>query len=141
MEDLILLETLLTSSLIFSFCACLLVLYWYQNNWENHPVIKLLKSHTRQGQGWKTVASSINIEFRRIDKFTTGQLGRRVIVTDSWIILTATYYVHIAHQSDVHLTLEKTEEHEMALETSVSVQYLNIVVRSINEHVKPFKIR
>lgn len=71
----------------------------------------------------------------------TGPPGRRVIVTDSWIMKTTAYYVHIALQSDVHLTLTSTDEHDLALESSTGVQYINIHVRSIDSRTEPFKIR
>jgi len=36
---------------------------------------------------WLAVASSINTEFRRFDKFATGvNPGHRIIVTDSWLL-------------------------------------------------------
>ena len=39
-----------------------------------------------QWPGWGAVATSINTEFRRIDKFATGAPGARVIVTDTWVM-------------------------------------------------------
>ena len=51
------------------------------------------------------VAGQINIEFRRVDKFTAVSGGSGVYVTDSWIIKSTTYTIHIAQQTDSHLSL------------------------------------
>ena len=126
---------------IIHLAAVILALYWHRNKWSNHPIAQTLKYHAPAGSSWMAMASSVNVEFRRIDKFTTGILGRRIIVTDSWIMKTAAYNVHIAHQQDIHLTLTGTEEHDLSHESYHGVQYLNITVSSINPHVKPFIIR
>lgn len=44
--------------------ACL-ALYWYWQQFENHPLTKNLKKYTNTGRNWKEVATSINDEFRR----------------------------------------------------------------------------
>uniref|UniRef100_A0A8C6SLR3 Transmembrane protein 129, E3 ubiquitin protein ligase n=1 Tax=Neogobius melanostomus TaxID=47308 RepID=A0A8C6SLR3_9GOBI len=49
--------------------AWTLVMYWSMWNWQQHPI---------------TTAAQLNTEFRRVDKFTAGVHGARVIVTDSW---------------------------------------------------------
>lgn len=67
--------------------------------------------------------------------------GRRIIVTDSWVIKTSTYFVHVAHQNDIHLSLEGSEEHNISYEYMTSVQFLKITVASINPHVKKFSLR
>lgn len=118
-----------------------LAAHWSRNNWKCHPIAQSLGLYADNNSSWHAVASNINIEFRRMDKFTTGPPGRRVIVTDSWIMKTTAYYVHIALQSDVHLTLTSTDEHDLALESSTGVQYINIHVRSIDSRTEPFKIR
>ena len=118
------------------------MLYWSLNDWNNHPLAKQLGYLADENSSWRAVASSINIEFRRIDKFTSGiPTGRRIIVTDSWVIKTSTYFVHVAHQNDIHLTLEGSEEHNISYEHMTSVQFLNITVASINTHIKPFSLR
>ncbi|WAR22491.1 TM129-like protein [Mya arenaria] len=97
--------------------ACLVVLYWSQNKWDNHPIARQLDNLKEPESNWRAVASSVNVEFRRIDKFTSGPpTGRRIIVTDSWVIKTSTYFVHVAHQSDIHLSLSATEEHNISYE-------------------------
>lgn len=130
----------LTLSVALILLTCILAYYWTRQNWANHPIAKQL-GHLGNGDSWRTVASSINVEFRRFDKFTTGPHGRRVIVTDSWVIKTATYFLHIAHQNDIHLTLAHSEEHSLSYENMTSVQYLNFAVTSVNPKVKPFSIR
>ncbi|KAL8624098.1 hypothetical protein ACOMHN_036101 [Nucella lapillus] len=118
--------------------ACLL--YWQQDNWERHPVATQL-AQLGSGQGWRDVASAINTEFRRIDKFASGTHGRRLYVTDSWILKTTTYYVYVAHQNDIHLMLETSEDHPLSYENSVATQYLNIAVRRVEPHLNDFSIR
>ena len=118
-----------------------LVYYWSLDKWKNHPISRTLHHHAPQGSNWHSVASSINIEFRRIDKYTTGLPGRRLIVTDSWLMRTSTYYVHIAHQSDLHLQLVGTDEHQLSHESATGTQYLSIIVNTTNQYVKPFSVR
>lgn len=81
------------------------------------------------------------MEFRRFDKFTTGPMGRRLIVTDSWLMLTSTYFLHVGHQGDIHLAIVGSEEHEVYHESAAGVQFLNILVSSIDSNMRPFKIR
>ena len=64
-----------------------------------------------------------------------------MIVTDSWVIRTSTYTVHVAHQSDVHLTLSAAEEHDLSHESPTGVQFLTINVSSVRPRVQPFSIR
>lgn len=115
---------------------------WSLNNWEQHPIAKHLSHIASEGTTWRDVADSINQEFRRVDKFTSGPHSRQVIITDSWVMKTSTYHVYVAHQNDIDLTLSGTEEHDLSYETSISaVQYLNITVTPINPAIKPFMIR
>ena len=51
------------------------------------------------------VAGQINIEFRRVDKFTAVSGGSGLYVTDSWIIKSTTYRIHVAQQTDSHLSI------------------------------------
>lgn len=127
--------------IILPVAALLLVYYWSTNRWSNHPVAKALGKFAPQGSNWHAVASNINVEFRRFDKFTTGMEGRRVIVTDSWLIRTCTYFVYVAHQNDIHLTLERSEQHDLSHETITGVQYLSIAVNHIQPEIASFIIR
>jgi len=54
---------------------------------------------------------------------------------------TATYSLYIANQGDIHLTLDRTEDHPMYHESQTGAQFLNITVTSINQHVGSFTIR
>lgn len=131
---------LTVSTLIILTCSVLFFL-WTRNKYNSHPIAKQLALLGNGTSSWRAVASSINVEFRRVDKFTTGAPGRRVIVTDSWVILTSTYYVYIAHQNDIHLALSNSEEHDIHYESMTSVQFLKFNVISINPALKPFSIR
>ncbi|CAG5122495.1 unnamed protein product [Candidula unifasciata] len=128
-------------SLILPGCVLVLAIYWHSKNCDNHPISKQLKLLAGENGTWRTVASSINLEFRRIDKFVSGIQSRLVAVTDSWIIKTSTYYVYIAHQNDIHLTLSDSEEHALSYQNQMAVQYLNITVGRIEPGLKPFTIR
>ncbi|CAH1784509.1 unnamed protein product [Owenia fusiformis] len=128
----------LAVSVILPITTSLVGFYWSRNKWNNHPLAKKLSIF---GQ-WRAVASSIDIEFRRIDKYTSGAHSRRLIATDSWILLTTTYDVQVAHQVDSHLTLIQTENHSLSHEAQVGgIQYLNISVESIDNRVPSFIIR
>ncbi|ESN98640.1 hypothetical protein HELRODRAFT_106891 [Helobdella robusta] len=126
---------------LFSFICVLFALYWFNSNWNTHPISRRLGNLTVEGEGWRSVASSVNIEFRRFDKFTTGTHSRRLIVTDTWLIMTSTYTIQIARQADTHLAIVGSENHDMHYERSTGVQVLNIMVTSADHRVKPFKIR
>lgn len=128
-------------SLVLPGCVLVLAIYWHINNCDNHPISKELTHLAGENGTWRTVASSINVEFRRIDKFVSGTHSRLVAVTDSWIIKTSTYYVYIAHQNDIHLTLSDSEEHPLSYQNQMAVQYLNITVGRIEPGLKPFTIR
>ena len=130
----------LAASLSIVLTCCLLFYLWTRKKYDSHPIAKEL-ALLGNGSSWRAVASSINVEFRRVDKFTTGAPGRRVIVTDSWVMLTSTYYVYVAHQNDIHLSLSKSEEHDIHYESMTSVQFLKFNVVSINPKLKPFSIR
>jgi hypothetical protein len=86
--------------------------------------------------------SSINTEFRRIDKFACGPHGRRVFVTDSWIIQTSTYTIKLAHHiDDVHLALLSSEDHQLSHHTAFGIQTLSIKVTSLTRKIPAFILR
>ncbi|KAJ8026378.1 hypothetical protein HOLleu_34202 [Holothuria leucospilota] len=113
-------------------------LLWKNSNWNSHPIAKSLGYH---GSSWRAVTSSINVEFRRINKFQTGPPGRRTYVTDTWIIKTSPYRVWVAHQQDCHLNILKTEEHAVSHESSAGAQFVTLSVVSLNENIPDFDIR
>ncbi|XP_075713039.1 E3 ubiquitin-protein ligase TM129 isoform X2 [Rhinoderma darwinii] len=118
-----------------------LALYWSQKRWRNHPLARTLSHHALPQSDWRVVASSINTEFRRIDKFATGVPGARVIVTDTWVMKVTTYKVYVAQQQDIHLTVTESRQHELSPDSNTPVQFITIRVASINASVKPFDIR
>ncbi|XP_040448019.1 E3 ubiquitin-protein ligase TM129 isoform X2 [Falco naumanni] len=118
-----------------------LAYYWSRKGWNNHPLARTLAVHALPQSGWREVASSINTEFRRIDKFATGAPGARVIVTDTWVIKVTTYCLHVAQQQDIHLTVTDSRQHELTPDSNMPVQFLTIRVASINPYVKAFDIR
>ena len=131
----------LISSLVIPACVFAFALFWHKNKCENHPLVRQLSKLAGEQDSWRAVASSINIEFRRIDKFTSGTPSRLIAVTDSWIIRTSTYSIYVANHSDIFLTLADAEEHALSYQTQATVQYLNITVGRIEQGLQPFMIR
>jgi len=119
-------------------CGILVARFWSWNNWKHHPICKVLVSH---GGTWQSVAAQINIEFRRVDKFSAVSSGSSVYVTDSWILKCTTYFVHISQQTDSHLSIASSDQYAFSHETSQPSQYLSIIVHSINPAVKSFTLR
>lgn len=74
-------------SLCLQLASWTLVIYWSRHHWHSHSISRALQAHIHPPHSsWGSVATSINSEFRRIDKFATGPPGARVIVTDSWVL-------------------------------------------------------
>nr|XP_012322297.1 E3 ubiquitin-protein ligase TM129 [Aotus nancymaae] len=121
--------------------ACILIYYWSRDRWACHPLARTLALYALPQSGWQAVASSVNTEFRRIDKFATGAPGARVIVTDTWVMKVTTYRVHVAQQQDVHLTVTESRQHELSPDSNLPVQLLTIRVASANPAVQAFDIR
>ncbi|XP_072042259.1 E3 ubiquitin-protein ligase TM129-like [Amphiura filiformis] len=128
----------LLASTIYLICASALAVYWKSHKWSCHRIARTLSYH---GTSWRAVAAAIDIEFRRIDKFTSGPSGARVIITDSWIMKVSAYNVNVAHQQDCHLNILKSEDHSISHESSTGAQFLTIEVISVNGNIKPFTIR
>ncbi|XP_026213972.1 E3 ubiquitin-protein ligase TM129 [Anabas testudineus] len=132
----------------FLFALCLhlfswmLVIYWSRSHWRNHPISRSLQAHVYPPHSnWGSVAASVNDEFRRIDKFATGVPGARVIVTDSWVLKVTTYHVYMALQSDCHVTVTESRQHQLNPDSPSPAQILTLRVNSINPAVRPFDIR
>ena len=49
------------------------------------------------------MVSSVNLEFRDIDKFVSSLGGSTVVVTDSWILQCNVHSVDLLHQRDAVL--------------------------------------
>ena len=62
-------------SLILPAAALVLILHWSRNKWSNHPIARSLQVFVPQGSSWHSVVSSMNVEFRRFDKFSSGAEG------------------------------------------------------------------
>ncbi|XP_021564308.1 E3 ubiquitin-protein ligase TM129 isoform X3 [Carlito syrichta] len=121
--------------------ACILIYYWSHDQWAHHPLARTLALYALPHSGWWAVASSINTEFRRIDKFATGAPGARVIVTDTWVMKVTTYRVHVAQQQDVHLIVTESRQHELSPDSNLPIQLLTIHVASAIPAVQAFDIR
>ncbi|XP_065829573.1 E3 ubiquitin-protein ligase TM129-like [Oscarella lobularis] len=126
--------------------GCVMAKYWTSKNWSRHPLARRLAVYDPD---WRSVAASLNIEFRRVDKFVSraGQAGARVYVTDTWIVKTSAHRVDVARQYDVHLNVLRDEQHAVAVDAPQSpVQYVWIEVRSVamattNRIIDPFVLR
>ncbi|XP_058157643.1 E3 ubiquitin-protein ligase TM129 [Dasypus novemcinctus] len=121
--------------------TCALICHWARDRWAHHPLSRTLALYALPQSGWQAVASSVNTEFRRIDKFATGAPGARVVVTDTWVMKVTTYRVHVAQQQDVHLTVTGSRQHELSPDSNLPVQFLTIRVASVHPYVKAFDIR
>ncbi|CAM4609427.1 unnamed protein product [Leuciscus chuanchicus] len=128
-------------SLAIQLFSCALAFYWSRRGWANHPICRALNTHALPRSSWRAVASSINTEFRRIDKFASGSTSARVVVTDTWVIKVTTYSLHVALHQDCHLTVTDSKHHSLSPELNTPVQIVTITVASINPRVKPFDIR
>lgn len=118
-----------------------LVFYWSKNQWANHPISKTLGVYSLPRSSWRAVASSINTEFCRIDKFATGPPDARVIITDTWVIKVTVYHLHVTLQQDAHLTVIDSRQHDLSPDSNTPIQILTLTVASINPKVKSFDIR
>ena len=67
------------------------------------------------------VAAQINIEFRRIEKFSAIVAGSGIYVTDSWILKTSAYRVHVAQHTDSHLSIAGKNTNNFTLQLMNSV--------------------
>lgn len=135
-------RTFLLLSLCLQLASWTLVIYWSRCHWHNHPISRALQAHAQPpNSSWGSVATSINTEFRRIDKFATGAPGARVIVTDSWVLKVTTYHIYMALQSECHVTVTDSRQHQLNPDSASPTEILTLRVESINPAVRPFDIR
>ncbi|KAF7644975.1 hypothetical protein LDENG_00212770 [Lucifuga dentata] len=128
-------------SLCLHFTSWILVIYWSRCRWYNHPICRSLQVHTLPPHFDRgAVATSINTEFRRIDKFATGAPEARVIITDTWVLKVTTYHVYLALQRDCHVTVTESRQHHLTPDSASPAQILTLQVDSINPAVKSFHI-
>uniref|UniRef100_A0A1B6LAU6 Uncharacterized protein n=1 Tax=Graphocephala atropunctata TaxID=36148 RepID=A0A1B6LAU6_9HEMI len=122
-----LLNVLGTLSLMLPITTSIIIYQWKKDNWENHPIAKRLTLFCDDNSSWRTLASDINIEFRRIDKIAVRCSSLvEVLVTDNWIIKLSPYSMELAHQSDTTLTVDTADTHTLAATGSGTAQFLNI---------------
>ncbi|XP_051810171.1 E3 ubiquitin-protein ligase TM129 isoform X1 [Acanthochromis polyacanthus] len=135
-------RTFLFLSVCLQLASWTLVIYWSRCQWHNHPISQALQAHARSTHSsWGSVATSINTEFRRIDKFATGAPGARVIVTDSWVLKVTTYHIYMALQSECHVTVTDSRQHQLSPDSASPTEILTLRVDSINPAVRPFNIQ
>lgn len=122
----------LTFSVLFAIGLCTLVYYWYQNTFENHPLVNQLKKFS-QINSWKQVANEINIEFRRYDKFSSGtSFYNRLYLTDNWLIKVNLYSLDICQNSQVDVSLIGAVELNLVVDGAPSQQVLNLLAKPIS---------
>lgn len=132
----------LTVALLVHVGAWTVVLYWSMWNWQQHPISRKLQAHTPPPHtAWGTTAARLNTEFRRVDKFTAGVHGARVIVTDSWVLKVSTYGMTMALQSQCQVSVVQSRQHPLSPDSSSPTQMLTLRVDSSNRSVRPFHIR
>lgn len=135
---------LMMLAMFLPFFAMALIFYYKQNDWENHPIPKILKKYCNSpDQKWTVVAAEINNEYRRNDKLVKKFSSiTKIIATESWIIKTSLYFVHFAHQSDSALIAHRSDTHSISIhDASDSAQFVNIIVKPTRAGVKEFTIR
>jgi hypothetical protein len=115
----------------------LLFFLWTSSSFKFHPLVRDLTAYSSP---WRAVAAQINLEFRSLDKFSSIVGGTSVYVTDSWIVKCTTYKVHIAQQTDSHLTIVSSEDFMYNHDTNQSAQFLQIRVSSIPPHERTFDL-
>ncbi|KAB0794453.1 hypothetical protein PPYR_11293 [Photinus pyralis] len=130
------------SCFIFPLLALYQIKTWSDDNWKNHPIAVNLSRFCNNNGTWLSVASDINVEFRRVDKISiqTNAVSR-VIATENWILKVTPLTIFVAHQSDATLNACHTDTHTMSAENFGHVQYVTIEVKSARDNVPPFKIR
>ncbi|XP_033209594.1 E3 ubiquitin-protein ligase TM129 [Belonocnema kinseyi] len=134
--------TLAVCSLIGPIYAVYKVLCWSRNNWATHPIAESLAVYCNNNTRWISVASDINIEYRRIDKIVIDTNSvTRIVATDNWIIKISPYKLYVAHQSDTALIVNKSDTHVMSPTTRGEVQFVNIEVKPTRIGAQSFTIR
>ncbi len=70
---------------------------------QSVDILLLHTSRTLHAYFSRVVCSSVNLEFRDIDKFTSVLGSTTVVVTDSWILQCNVHSVDLIHQRDAVL--------------------------------------
>lgn len=135
---------LIVLSVILPFAVLAMIYRYKTNNFENHPIPRILSKYSNSpSQSWTVVAAEINNEFRRTDKLVKKFSSiTKIIATENWIMKTSVYFVHFAHQSDSALIADRSDSHNISIQDSTdSVQFVNIQVKPTRPGVKNFTIR
>lgn len=136
--------TLTVLSIVLPFAVMALIYYYKLNNWENHPIPKILKKYCNSpDQSWTVVAAEINNEYRRNEKLVKKfSAVTKIIATENWVMKTTIHFVHFAHQSDSALIAVGSDTHNISIhDSSDSAQFVNIQVKPTRPGVKEFRIR
>ncbi|KAG0710686.1 Transmembrane protein 129 [Chionoecetes opilio] len=136
---------LLLASLIPTAVLGWVVADWWRSGWCRHPLAARLAVYapSNSPEAWKSVASDINTEFRRVDKFTSGVSSvYQVVATDNWLLKVTAYQVQLLHLRDAVLSLEGAHTtHGPEPATAPPAQLLTIKVMSVREGAPSFSIR
>ncbi|XP_019849029.1 PREDICTED: transmembrane protein 129-like [Amphimedon queenslandica] len=108
-----------------------------RKQWSAHPLAKVLSKYSNN---WRLVASSINAEYRRIDKFVADVGRYKIVITDSWILKCGVHTIQAIRQSEAELKVSSTDEQRIDVEGR-PVQFLTIQVSSVEPHITSFKMR
>jgi hypothetical protein len=131
-------------SIILPVSIVTLVVYWYLNDYENHPLVRKLQNlcGVEGLTNWRLLANRINNEFRSIDKFSTGSMYNRVYLTETWLIKVNMYRIDLIRHDNILLNLTHTNDLKITQEGHVNIQYLHITVKPINAcNQNEFKIK
>ncbi|PAA94726.1 hypothetical protein BOX15_Mlig004780g1, partial [Macrostomum lignano] len=115
---------------------------WTRAGFRHHPIAAKLARAARNSN-WAEVASAIDVEFRRYDKFVTGQMGRQLIVTDGWLLQTSAYTVQVAPQASLMLRVLSADEHRISPDSGpLGAQILRIAVIPLDsDRFQQFEVR
>uniref|UniRef100_A0A5S6QND7 Transmembrane protein 129 n=1 Tax=Trichuris muris TaxID=70415 RepID=A0A5S6QND7_TRIMR len=106
---------------------------WRVDSWHKHPLVKNLQMYNSI---WQDVAAQVDSEYAQLDKFVAHLSGgKRVIVTNSWIISIDNSMVKLVKQEDASLSIVSS------VERGFSDQLVCIRVKSLLNAVEPFVVR
>lgn len=129
-------------STLIPLSVCTYFYLWFNDLLKDHPIARKLAVYRNPGASWLTVASDINIEYRRVNKIIIQSSSVvRVVATDNWVIKISPYTLDIAHQSDTALILSSADVHQWSPHINDNVQFVNIEVKPTRQNATPFKIR
>ena len=136
----------LSASILFATTLLLMVHTWSRDNYARHPICKQLKklanlptNITNTNSVWKAIANEINIEFRRVEKFSSGTLYNRIYLTDSWFLKVNLYNLIVCKHQNAEFILTHSNDINITYDGTPSIQYLNILVKSLaNNDINSF---